>query len=131
MRTSTTTKVAAAAAVALVGLLVLGVQQQRTLHDIATNREVVVTNIVETAASRDATLYGYCTRAGGRASYDLHITAMSGGTEKLVAGGRYASAAAEALGAEIAAWYGASLSFGDSSEQCDRDLASWGTADEP
>ena len=128
MRTSTTTKITAAAAtvaaVALVGLLALGVQQQRTLHDIATNREVVVTNIVETAAPRDASLYGYCTRAGS--GHELHVTAMSGGVEKLVAEGRYASAAAESLGAEIAAWYGTSLSFGESSKQCDSDLASWG-----
>ncbi|WP_419933254.1 hypothetical protein [Candidatus Poriferisodalis sp.] len=87
--------------------------------------EVEIKNIVQTAAPRDALLYGSC-YANDDGSYDISVVAFSGGIEQAVAVGTYADANAAALLAQdINAYYGGSLDFGDSSADC-HDLDGWG-----
>ena len=89
--------------------------------------EVRVTNIVETAAPRDASLYGYCFR-NESGSYEILVTAFSGGIQHLAASGSYRDGETVSQKAqEIADYYygyRSSLDFGIASEECSH-LEGW------
>ena len=89
--------------------------------------EVRVTNIVETASPRNSSLYGYCFPIEG-GGYEINVVAFSGGIEKTVASGSYATDdTASSVALEIADYYlsGFDLNFGTSSEECQH-LDGWG-----
>ena len=89
--------------------------------------EVRVTNIVETASPRNSSLYGYCFPIEG-GGYEINVVAFSGGIEKTVASGSYATDdTASSVALEIADYYlsGFDLNFGTSCEECQH-LDGWG-----
>ena len=89
--------------------------------------EVRVTNIVETASPRNASLWGYCYR-NEEGGYRIRIVAFSGGIENLVASGTYSDGeTASQKAQEITDYYydyRSGLDFGTQSEECSH-LEGW------